>query len=47
MKVEDLMTKDVVTVSPDTTLHELYAILQKERITGVPVLDDSGKLVGV
>ncbi len=47
MKVKDLMTRDVVTVSPDTTLSELYAILQKERITGVPVIDVSGKLVGV
>ena len=45
--VKDLMTTDVVTVSPDTTLHELYAILQKERVTGAPVLDSSGKLVGV
>ena len=47
MKVEDLMTRNVVTVSPDTTLSELYAILQKEHITGAPVLDNSGKLVGV
>jgi CBS domain-containing protein len=47
MKVEDLMTSDVVTVSPDTTLSELYAILQKEHVTGAPVLDASGKLVGV
>jgi CBS domain-containing protein len=47
MKVKDLMTTDVVTVSPDTSLNELYAVLQKERVTGVPVLDDSGKLVGV
>lgn len=47
IRVKDLMTTDVVTVSPDTTLRELYTILQKERVTGVPVLDSSGKLVGV
>ena len=47
IKVKDLMTTKVVTVSPDTTLRELYTILQKERVTGVPVLDGSGKLVGV
>jgi len=47
IKVKDLMTTKVVTVSPDTTLRELYTILQKERVTGVPVLDSSGKLVGV
>jgi CBS domain-containing protein len=41
------MTTDVVTVSPDTTLRELYTVLQKERVTGVPVLDSSGKLVGL
>ena len=45
--VKDLMTTDVVTVSPDTTLHELYSILQKEHVTGVPVLDRDGALVGV
>jgi CBS domain-containing protein len=47
IKVKDLMTTNVVTVLPDTTLRELYTILQKERVTGVPVLDSSGKLVGV
>jgi CBS domain-containing protein len=45
--VKDLMTTHVVTVSPDTPLHELYAVLQKERVTGVPVIDRNGKLVGV
>ena len=47
IKVKDLMTTNVVTVLPDTTLRELYTILQKERVTGVPVLDSYGKLVGV
>lgn len=47
LSVRDIMRKDVVTVSPDTTARYLAKLLADEEITGVPVLDTNDKLVGV
>lgn len=46
MKVEDVMTKDVKTVTPETPLREVARILAENRVSGIPVVDD-GKVVGV
>ena len=40
------MTRDVITLSPDTPIHELKEILRVKRISGTPVVED-GRLVGV
>jgi CBS domain-containing protein len=45
--VADVMTRDVVTVQPQTPLTEVIKILADRRISGLPVVDDGGKLVGV
>ena len=45
--VRDIMQKDVVTVSPDTTARYLARLLADEEITGAPVVDGHGHLVGV
>jgi CBS domain-containing protein len=47
LSVRDIMQKDVVTVSPDTTARYLAKILADEEITGVPVLNGNDALVGV
>jgi CBS domain-containing protein len=47
VKVKDIMTRDVVTVRPETTVGELAALMADRRISGVPVVTDDGKLVGV
>jgi CBS domain-containing protein len=46
MRVEDVMTRVVRTVSPDTSLREAAEILAELRISGLPVVDE-GKVVGV
>jgi len=46
MRVEDVMTKQVQTVAPETPLREVAKLLAEQRISGLPVVDD-GKLVGV
>ncbi|MGO9566309.1 MAG: CBS domain-containing protein [Desulfomonilaceae bacterium] len=46
-KVADVMTRDVITVTPDTPLRELASILSEKHINGVPVVDDKGKVLGV
>ncbi len=43
----DLMRENVVTVSKDTPLSELERILSDQKITGAPVTDESGHIVGV
>ena len=46
IKVKDIMTKDVITVPPDYTVEETAQVLEKNRISGVPVVDADGQLVG-
>lgn len=45
--VADIMTRDTIVVRPDTPLKEAIQILVKHRISGLPVVDDTGKLVGI
>jgi CBS domain-containing protein len=47
LTAKDVMTRTVITVRDDATLSELIAILTDNMITGVPVVGESGKLVGV
>ena len=47
LKVKDIMTKDIITVTPDTEVVKAAKILLEKRINGLPVVDDSGKLVGI
>ena len=47
MKVEELMTTDVITVGPESTLKEAAAILAERGISGLPVIDADGALIGV
>ncbi|MFM2303962.1 MAG: hypothetical protein RLZZ135_1372, partial [Cyanobacteriota bacterium] len=45
--VAELMNRDVLTVLPTTPLSEAIKILVNRQISGLPVVDESGKLVGV
>jgi CBS-domain-containing membrane protein len=45
-KVADVMTRQVITASPDTPLHELAALLERHSIKRVPIIRD-GELVGI
>ncbi len=47
LKAKDIMTSDVITVNPATTIDELARLLIDNKISGVPVLDDSGDLIGI
>lgn len=46
MNAGDIMSSPVISVAPDTAVRQIAALLFKERISGVPVLD-KGKLVGL
>ena len=47
LKATDIMTTEVITISPDTEIAQAAKLLLKNRINGVPVIDDAGKLVGI
>jgi acetoin utilization protein AcuB len=47
VKIGDIMSKNPVTVPPDYTLEESALVMLKNGISGVPVLDAGGKIVGV
>ena len=44
---KDIMTREVITISPDTEIAQAAKLLLTNRINGVPVIDDAGKLVGI
>ena len=45
-KVADIMTRKVITATPDTPLYEIATLLEKKRIKRVPIVKD-GQLVGI
>ncbi len=47
MKIERLMTRDVVSVSPDTPLKDVAALLSEKHISGLPVCTADGRVIGV
>ena len=47
LKVKDLMNKKVFSVKPEDTILEAARIMSKKDIRRLPVIDGSGKLVGI
>jgi CBS domain-containing protein len=47
MKAHDIMTRDVTTVSPDTSVRDIAALMMEKHISGVPVLTNNGKIIGM
>lgn len=47
MLAKDVMTTKVITVREDTVVKDVAALLLKHRISGVPVVDDDRKIVGI
>ena len=47
IKVKDIMTREVKTVSPETEITQAAKLLLSEHINGVPVVNRAGELVGI
>ena len=47
LRVRDLMTTDVVSVTPDTPVDRIARLMGERDISGLPVVDDTGQVVGI
>jgi CBS domain-containing protein len=47
LQARDIMTTEVITVSPETLVSDLAKTLEGKNIGGVPVVDADGRLVGI
>ena len=47
MRAHQIMTKPFITVTPDATILEAADVMLQQHISGLPVVDEAGKLVGI
>lgn len=47
MKIKDIMTTEVITVSTDDSVEKCAKLLQEHNISGLPVTDENGHVVGM
>jgi CBS domain-containing protein len=47
MKASDIMVRDVCTIGPDASIQDVAEILLSKRISGLPVVDAAGHLIGI
>jgi CBS domain-containing protein len=47
MNASDVMTRSVLSVRPDATIAEAIRLMLDNRISGLPVIDEAGRLVGI
>lgn len=47
LKAKDIMTRNVITASPDTTVEELGRLFLEKDVSGAPVVDEDGNLAGI
>ncbi|MDD4362902.1 MAG: CBS domain-containing protein [Atribacterota bacterium] len=47
LKVKDAMTKNVINFSPDTTFRLIQKAMKKNKISGVPILDENKGIIGI
>ena len=47
MKARDIMTTKLVTVGPETSVKDVVALLVEHKVSGIPVVDVEGKVLGM
>ena len=47
MTIEEVMTRDVITVAPTAPIHQAAQLMVEHGVSGLPVVDDDGRLVGI
>lgn len=47
MRAHQIMTRSVISVTPEATILEAASIMLRRHVSGLPVVDTAGKLVGI
>ena len=47
MQASDIMTRSVISVAPDESTDAAIELMLKRHISGLPVINDKGELVGI
>jgi CBS-domain-containing membrane protein len=47
VKVKDFMTREVVTVTPETSILDAARLMLDHKISGLPVVTDQGRVIGI
>jgi CBS domain-containing protein len=47
MKAHQIMTRKVITIAPDASIHDAAKLMIDHHVSGLPVVDDAGKLIGI
>ena len=47
MKIKEIMIPDLTPVSPDTPIKEVVKIMSRQRMVGLPVVDDEQNVIGI
>jgi CBS-domain-containing membrane protein len=47
VKAQDVMTSPVISIEPDATILQAITIMLQRRVSGLPVIDKEGRLVGM
>ena len=47
MPVSEVMSKPLITVSPDTSVENAVSLMEQKDIRRLPVIDDKGQMVGI
>lgn len=46
-QIQDVMSKKVVTILPETTVHEMYDLMKRHNIGRLPVIDEDNYVIGI
>lgn len=47
MNVQDVMTADVITVGPEVSVHKAASLMSDHGVSGLPVVDTDGRMLGI
>jgi CBS domain-containing protein len=47
MKVSVIMTRDVLTAGRDTPVHRIAQLMRDRNVSGIPVVDEQGRILGI
>jgi CBS domain-containing protein len=47
MRVQDVMTADVITVGPEVSVHKAARLMSDHGVSGLPVVDTDGRVIGI